>query len=1124
MVREMVADPAEADDLSQQTLEAGLRQQPGTIQNLKGWFRGVAKNLLRQSYRSQARRQSREQRVASSGQATDPPMDELMERVEIQQKVAGAVLELPLEQRRILILRYYEQQTVAQIAKALGISESAAGLRIHRAKSMLRGRLQSKLGGDWRALALPIGAKIGKVSLATATTSIFAMNKFAKTAVVLFVGLLCSLPFFPDADNNGLGFPDQLEADLGNDQGNDNIPSGTAQIEAPVTSSHINRTLTFEGYKLKLVDANQLPIADAEVALHLSHYLFQFKNLHRYPSDLNAPKYPILNARTNEFGVAQIPHSNPEVTGYLFAQKEGFVLRGFPLAEFAKHEGSAVDLGVLELNSNAGYCWLQFRDDTGAFAVDLEVDCLLLTTADGLPSSTTPNGTIVFQSQRTDANGIVKFNSMPQGDAHLQIRSRRHVTWTDQTVLGPKPPSNPTQVEISRGESIHLRVIDAQGKPVSNAGVHYTTNDWHRPFREMTAETFLWRGDTNELGEFLLEGLVEGQGHRVVAIAGNAWVEHRRMEVGDEVTLQLPSMAEFKGEIKLEDGNPASAAKIAVVDFHRRRNDPDQIFESDEDGKFSVLLPHGIYFYEVMHADGSLLVNDPVTIDQNSKPLELTIQACPTFELRCIDKRTGLPIEGARSNFPPVPEHIAARDPENATTYFSRFRSTEMKISFEDGPYRSSQLAPGNYTIQVDAIGYSSNQFSFEIKKEGPNEFTVELEPITTLELLAVDASGTPQPGWSLMLVPKESEPSIFLFTGEHHKRYAKASTNRDGIAKFERSLLPGVWRVESGDNGYLGWVFGEIEIEQGANSLTFTIPRSVSAEFQVLANGQAVEGADIDLRWQYPKERPIPRNFPRGTKTNPSGIGHVDKLAPGEYRMDVRAPGLLPRREIIRLDQDSQRIQIEYTGVRVEGRVHPVREQAEVVLLQITDASKWGEDIPGQISGMFANSTGIPSFIQSGCCYVRAEVDQAGRFVFPQVPNGDYFVFAVVPEGVPPYPTPLTIAGNNRTDLVLQTPQCGRLLVELVGLNQAQLNSARARVTLEVKYDDLAPYYLPTFYEDTRRVIHGFRPGECELTFVFRDPNDRSRPQPTLRKRVSLSAEQTAEITIDLSDFEPGG
>ena len=1119
MVREMVADPSLADDLSQQTLEVGLRHDLSRVQNLRSWFRGVAKNLLRQSHRSQTRRERREQKVSTPDGGSEPPLPELMERVEIQQKVASAVLELPQQHRRVLILRYYEQHSVSQIAEAFGISNSAAGLRIHRAKSMLRNRLQSQLGGDWRVLAAPISGSIGKIGLATA--SAFAMNKLAKATLVLFVGLLCSLPFISNDDKADVDVSSQFEAELQRSETSSPNKNVLEEIEAKRNSiSSSQRDLVFEGYTLKLIDSNQQPIPNAEVALHLTHNGIRFKNLHHYPDSWNPPNYPILKALTNDIGVAQIPYSAPEAKGYVFTKKDGFVLRGFPVAEFGKRNGPMVDLGSLVLNSDAGFCWLQFREESGALAADLEVDCKLRTTPDGLPSTQTPNGTIVFQSDRTDANGMVKFFSMPQGKVHLQIRSRRHVTWTDEIELETKPPQQPIPVTVSRGESIQLKVLDAKGAPVSNAGIHYTTNDWHRPLREMVPGTFMWRGSTNDLGEFSLEGSVEGQGHREVEISGNAWVEERQLEVGDTVVLQLPQMAELKGEVQLEDGRPAAGAKIAIVDFHRRRNDPDQIIEVDSGGRFSIPLPYGVYFYEAIHPDGSLFANEPVTVDQHLKPLNLTIPEGEGFSFTCVDKQTGLPIDGARGYFPRIPEHLASKDPKNSTTYFNRFRSQGLDMLFKDGFFTSSQLAPGTYTIQIDAIGYAGTEHSFQVEEGKPNDFQVELNPVTTLNLLALDADGTPQPGWRVMLVPKGSEPTWFLGPGERHDRYAMGLTNRDGVAEFESNLVPGIWRIESGNDSFRGWVFGELEIDQGPNTHSFVLPRNIEAEFQVLADGAPVPDARIDLRWHYPEEMPIFSNFPTGSITASNGFGKIRKLVPGEYRMDVRAPGLIPRSEVIRLEQDSQLIQIEYSGIRVEGRIEPVREQAKVVLLQITDASKWSGDISAEISRMFAHRSGIPSYFQGGCSYVKTEVDMTGAFVFPHVADGEYFVFAIVPEGVPPYPVPITISGQNRSDLQLQTPQFGRLMVNLIGLNKAQLNSPKARVNLQVNYDDLDPYYLPAFFEDTRRVIRGFREGECELIFEFRDPQDWNGSLTTYKKTVRLAVDQTSEINVDLEDF----
>ena len=60
------------------------------------------------------------------------------------QRAERAVLDLPLDYREALLLRFREDMSMKEIAEALGLSVSGAKMRVHRGLDMLRKRL----GGD----------------------------------------------------------------------------------------------------------------------------------------------------------------------------------------------------------------------------------------------------------------------------------------------------------------------------------------------------------------------------------------------------------------------------------------------------------------------------------------------------------------------------------------------------------------------------------------------------------------------------------------------------------------------------------------------------------------------------------------------------------------------------------------------------------------------------------------------------------------------------------------------------------------------------------------------------------------------------------------------------------------
>jgi RNA polymerase sigma-70 factor (ECF subfamily) len=63
--------------------------------------------------------------------------DEAIERAEIRGKVRAAVARLPEAYRAVIVLRDFEECSTAETATALGISENAAKIRLHRARQAL---------------------------------------------------------------------------------------------------------------------------------------------------------------------------------------------------------------------------------------------------------------------------------------------------------------------------------------------------------------------------------------------------------------------------------------------------------------------------------------------------------------------------------------------------------------------------------------------------------------------------------------------------------------------------------------------------------------------------------------------------------------------------------------------------------------------------------------------------------------------------------------------------------------------------------------------------------------------------------------------------------------------------
>jgi RNA polymerase sigma-70 factor, ECF subfamily len=132
----MTGSVADAEDVVQECFLELLR--PGSSYDsaatpIRTYLFGVVRN---QSLKRLGKRA-----VAGPGERT-PSRDASPEshalRVELEEAVARAVMELPAEMREVLILAHYEQMAIAEIGGVLGVEATTVKSRLQRARAQLR--------------------------------------------------------------------------------------------------------------------------------------------------------------------------------------------------------------------------------------------------------------------------------------------------------------------------------------------------------------------------------------------------------------------------------------------------------------------------------------------------------------------------------------------------------------------------------------------------------------------------------------------------------------------------------------------------------------------------------------------------------------------------------------------------------------------------------------------------------------------------------------------------------------------------------------------------------------------------------------------------------------------------
>lgn len=156
MALSMLKNEADAEDVAQ---EAFLKAYRGL-----GSFRAEAKfsTWLMSIVLNEARNRLRRKNAVQIESLDEPPgaetrlspallrdwreiPSETLERMEVRSMLRDAVAALSPIYREVLLLRDVEEMSVGESAQALGISQAAVKVRLHRARLMLQKRLAPQL-------------------------------------------------------------------------------------------------------------------------------------------------------------------------------------------------------------------------------------------------------------------------------------------------------------------------------------------------------------------------------------------------------------------------------------------------------------------------------------------------------------------------------------------------------------------------------------------------------------------------------------------------------------------------------------------------------------------------------------------------------------------------------------------------------------------------------------------------------------------------------------------------------------------------------------------------------------------------------------------------------------------
>ncbi len=167
----LARDAAAADDLEQQALLRAL-EHGEPVRSPRAWLGTVLRRLTVDLRRAEGRRRAREEAAARSEALASTA--EAVARAEVLARATRAALELREPYRTVVVLRFFEGLSPAEIARRLDVPAETVKTRLRRALDLLRDRLDGDHRGDrraWLLALLPGGARMAPASFLPGSAS-----------------------------------------------------------------------------------------------------------------------------------------------------------------------------------------------------------------------------------------------------------------------------------------------------------------------------------------------------------------------------------------------------------------------------------------------------------------------------------------------------------------------------------------------------------------------------------------------------------------------------------------------------------------------------------------------------------------------------------------------------------------------------------------------------------------------------------------------------------------------------------------------------------------------------------------------------------------------------------------
>jgi hypothetical protein len=425
------------------------------------------------------------------------------------------------------------------------------------------------------------------------------------------------------------------------------------------------------------------------------------------------------------------------------------------------------------------------RDGAGKPLAGVEVRC---TAAEFACSGAcfTPRG-YTLSSSVTDAEGAFLIDDAPAGDLCVWAGEHGLTLWVSTPALEARPGERVEGLElvaprVVRESLLGVRVIDAAGRPVPGARIHYRFHD--------RTSGGAGRGEANETGHWVLD-VAQRTPHQVVAVDPTGRLRPTMLREVTPGVLDAPLTLALAREVAVrvldEHGEPATRFSFRVAEATAEEMATgvpvDRIVLVDEEerdrpqGRTSLSAPSFPFVVSVRAAGAIELEAGPFEPDSLGAELVLTLARPPGV-------RGQVTFNGAPAARARVSLHAASD--ESATPTGASFGDALAESETDDGgAFKLPCETSGAYWVRVTADGAAPSEL-------GPLEVDArkghEAAPIALTAGGEIDGLAHASHG--------EDAEGIEIVAQRGGRVERRAKTDAKGAFRFEH-LTPGPWIVE---------------------------------------------------------------------------------------------------------------------------------------------------------------------------------------------------------------------------------------------------------------------------------------------------------------------------------------